>query len=86
MKEVRSKPVKAMAVGQLPIEQRLHFRNELREARERAYADAEDYDHVVHVIERLGSYLSGEQRDLNSYRGKICLEAEVRGLQRGVDG
>jgi len=51
--------------------QALCFRSELRAAREKAFEDAEDYDDVVHVIERLGSLLTKSQGDLGKYEAQI---------------
>jgi predicted transcriptional regulator len=41
------------------------FANQLRAARLRALADAEAFDGIVHVVERIGSYLTREQQRKN---------------------
>jgi len=54
------------------------FANQLRAARLAALGDAEAFDGIVHVVERLGSYLSkellgdkGEYGTLYRYAGKL---------------
>jgi hypothetical protein len=47
----------------------VHFRDELRAARARALQDAESFQAVVQVVERLGEYLNGNRaRGLWGYR------------------
>jgi hypothetical protein len=52
-------------------EERTAFRAELRSARENCARDAEGYDQILFVIERLGSRLSGCTGTLGAY--KFCL-------------
>jgi CBS domain-containing protein len=54
------------------------FADQFRSARLSALADAEAFDGVLYVVERLGSYLSkeelgnkGQRGDLGKYRGKL---------------
>jgi hypothetical protein len=49
----------------------LSFRDQLREARLKAQADAEAFDEIVFVLERLGCYLRNAQGDLGKYRPYI---------------
>jgi hypothetical protein len=49
----------------------LSFRDQLREARLKAQADAEAFDGIVFVLERLGCYLRKAQGDLGRYRPYI---------------
>ena len=53
---------------QLKKEAALSFRNELREARLKAQQDAEGFEQVVFVLEKLGCYLRRKQGDLGKYR------------------
>ena len=46
----------------------LSFRDQLREARLKAQADAEAFEEIVFVLERLGCYLRKAQGDLGKYR------------------
>src|ERR1700732_344173 len=43
------------------------FRNELRVAREACMRDAEAFDEILFVVERLGSRLVGRIKDLGGY-------------------
>lgn len=45
----------------------LHFRDQLRAARAAALRDAEAFQEIVFVLERLGAYLSNERGNLGSY-------------------
>ena len=47
----------------------LFFRNEFREARATALKDAEGYQQILFVLERLGAYLLEQE-----YTGKLCLK------------
>lgn len=47
---------------------RRHFLEELRQARLAAQADAEAFDQIIFVLERLGSFRLGEVADLNDYK------------------
>jgi hypothetical protein len=49
----------------------LSFRDQLREARLKAQADAEAFEDIVFVLERLGCYLRKEQGDLGKYERYI---------------
>jgi CBS domain-containing protein len=47
------------------------FCSQLREAREHAFRDAEAFDDIIHVVERLGSFLTGRIGDLGKYKEEI---------------
>jgi len=49
----------------------LHFRDQLRAARAAAVRNAEDFQEIIFVLERLGGYLSKERGSLGSYGPKI---------------
>ena len=49
----------------------LAFRDQLREARLKAQADAEAFEDIVFVLERLGCYLNKKQGDLGKYKERI---------------
>jgi len=49
----------------------LVFRNQLREAREKAFQDAEAFDEIVHAVERLGSYLCDKEGSLGEYKARL---------------
>ncbi len=49
----------------------LHFRDQLRAARAAALRDAEAFQEIVFVLERLGAYLSNERGSLWSYGPRI---------------
>jgi hypothetical protein len=51
------------------------FANELRDAREAAQKDAEDFDQIIHSVELLGSFLFGRVDSLSGYQNLICNEA-----------
>jgi hypothetical protein len=54
----------------------LHFRDELREARAAVLRDAEGFQHILFVFERLGSHLLKRIGDLDHYRTQIVALAE----------
>src|SRR5690242_4849541 len=45
----------------------LHFRDQLRQARASALRDAEAFDEILFVFERLGAYVYGQMGDLGKY-------------------
>jgi hypothetical protein len=51
------------------------FSGQLREARENALRDSEAFDGIVHVVERLGSFLVKEIRNLGQYKKDILERA-----------
>ncbi len=55
----------------LDKEIKLFFINQLKEARLEALKDAEGYQKILHVVEKMGSYMTGEIRGLNYYRKRI---------------
>lgn len=56
------------------------FRDQLRQARATALRDAEAFDQIIHVVERLGSFLLGKIKDLNAYQPKLEELAKESGL------
>jgi CBS domain-containing protein len=63
------------------------FADQFRSARLTALADAESFDQIIHVVERLGSYLckeelgdKGRHGDLGKYRGGLVALVKSRGL------
>ncbi len=56
---------------ELDKEAALSFRDQLREARLKALADAEAFEEIVFVLERLGCYLRKEQGGLGKYEGYL---------------
>jgi CBS domain-containing protein len=57
-----------------------HFRLELQQARENALKDAEAFEGIIHVVERLGSYRSGSVEGLGKYLPKLGEIAEGSAL------
>lgn len=55
----------------LDKESKLYFINQLKEARLEALRDAEGYQKVLHVIEKMGSYLTGCMLALGEYEEEI---------------
>jgi CBS domain-containing protein len=53
-----------------------HFRDQLRQARAATLSDAEGYQHILFVFERLGSHLLTQIRNLGRYGPKIVELAE----------
>jgi hypothetical protein len=49
----------------------IHFRDQLREARAAALRDAEGFQHILFVLERLGLHVLNRIGDLNQYRPGI---------------
>jgi CBS domain-containing protein len=58
-------------------ESAVFFLDQLRSARLAALADSEAFDEIVHVVERLGSYLCGKIADLGKYR--VALSSLAQG-------
>ena len=54
----------------------LHFRDEFRKARDSALKDAEGYQQILFVLERMGSYLIKKKGDLGKY--KNCISKLVK--------
>jgi len=53
------------------------FAHQFRDARLKALGDAEEFDQIIHVIERLGSYMTGKQDGLGKYTDSLnCLAAK----------
>ena len=60
------------------------FSGQLREARENALRDSEAFDGIVHVVERLGSFLSESITHLGHYREKIEERASQSALAEEI--
>ena len=54
----------------------LHFRDEFRKARDSALKDAEGYQQILFVLERMGSYLLKKKGDLGKYQ--CCISKLVK--------
>jgi len=61
---------------------RIYFRDELRDARAAALLDAEEFDSILFVIERLGSYLTGQIGTLADYKNAIISLAKGSALSQ----
>jgi hypothetical protein len=64
----------------------INLRDQLREARLKAQQDAEAFEEVLFVIERLGCYLREKQGDLGKYRPFIVELAAFSSLFCAVVG
>jgi CBS domain-containing protein len=53
----------------------LYFRDQLRDARAAALRDAEAFEQLVFVVERIGVYLTGKIENFSRYSGPIAEEA-----------
>jgi len=60
------------------------FADELRTAREAAQRNVEDFDQIIHSVERFGSFLHGCVDCLGAYRPLICKEARKSPLAEEV--
>ena len=56
------------------------FSDQLRESRESAIRDSEAFDGIIHVVERLGSFLAEKIGDLGQYKKKISIRANHSAL------
>ncbi len=64
----------------LDCDQKLYFRNELRDARAVALQDAEAFDEIVHVLERMGAFLRGEEKVFGTlYKFTKLINSEAGG-------
>src|SRR5216683_3631423 len=61
------KPPILFEMADMENEAALHFRDELRAARAVALRDAEAFQEIVFVLERLGAFLSKKRRNLGKY-------------------
>lgn len=59
---------------------KLDFQQQLKEAREAAFRDAEAFDGIIHVIERMGCLLHGSAGDLGKYQTHIGNVAQASEL------
>jgi hypothetical protein len=60
------------------------FSAQLREARENALRDSEAFDGIIHVLERLGSFLDQKIGDLGKYKRQINEKARDSALAKDV--
>ena len=70
------------SVGKLNRESARYFRTELQKAREDALKDAEAFDGIIHVVEKLGQFLTGRIGALGNddYKTEIKKVAENSSL------
>jgi len=62
------------------------FANQLRSARLAALGDAEAFDGIIHVVERLGSYLAKEKLGGHGIYGNLGAYTDaLRGLARNSE-
>jgi hypothetical protein len=54
----------------------LHFRNQFRQARALTLRDAEAFDEIIFVVERMGMFLTRTVGTLNGYKPALVTEAE----------
>ena len=66
---------KVRLVGDMEQEVALHFRDQLRAARAAALRDAEAFQEIVFVLERLGAFLSKDRGNLGKYFPTIRSQA-----------
>jgi CBS domain-containing protein len=64
----------------------LHFRNQFRHARVLVLRDAEAFDEIIFVVERMGMFLTHRVRQLPGYKSRIEEEAERSPLVCEVSG
>lgn len=62
----------------------LHFRDQIREARGIALRDAEAFEQVVFVLERIGVYLTGKIEGLGAYADSLASEANRSPLAQAI--
>ena len=60
------------------------FRLQLQQARENALKDAEAFDSIIHVVERLGSFCLGSMENLHKYRYAVEKLAKLSALATEV--
>jgi len=60
----------------MQMESALHFRNQFRQARALALRDAEAFDELIFVVERMGTFLTHRVDTLHGYRKRIEDEAK----------
>jgi CBS domain-containing protein len=62
----------------------LTFCEQLRQARENAIRDSEAFDEIIHVVERLGSFLCERIGDLGKYREHVVEKGRLSALAEDV--
>src|SRR5215472_7380941 len=60
------------------------FSDQLREAREDALRDSEAFDGLIHVVERLGSFLRSKIYDLGGYKPDLEKAASCSALAKEI--
>lgn len=68
----------------LTAQQARDFRLELWRAREDALKDAEAFEGIIHVVERLGQFLFPNGRGLGDFKPAVCEVAEHSALAKDV--
>jgi len=61
---------------ELTVSEAKCFANQFRIAREATLKDAEDFDQIIHSVERFGSLLLGKVKSLGGYKSSICEVAD----------
>ncbi len=61
-------------------EQKIYFRDLFREARVKAQSNSENFEDIIFVLEKFGSFLRCENGDLGKYAPYICKVAEKSSL------
>jgi CBS domain-containing protein len=64
----------------------LHFRDQLREARLTALRDAEAFEEIVFVLERIGVHLTGKIGNLREYKDAMTQYASKSPLAKDIPG
>lgn len=68
----------------LPFEARLHLRDQLRAARALVLKDAEAFDAVVQVVERIGRLLRPKETGMAKFKDAVCAVASASSLAKDV--
>jgi hypothetical protein len=80
-----NKAIETVNIVPLTREKRLYFRDQLREARARALGDAEAFDSIPFVVERLGSMVAPDARGLRAKCRALARLAVSSSTTRGTD-
>ena len=71
-------------MSSLPYAARLHLRDQLRSARAMVLKDAEAFDAVVHVVERIGRLLRPKGTGMGQFKDAVCAVAAGSSLAEDV--
>ena len=69
-------------MSSLPFEARLHLRDQLRAARALVLKDAEAFDAVVQVVERIGRLLRPKETGMAKFEDAVCAVASASSLAK----